>query len=88
MMLKKAAENRKVSAVSRFSDQDAKHRLEKAGVKTVAADLLDESVYAKLPKAKNVYYLAGRKFGAAGNQPLTWAMNSYVPTLAAQYYKD
>ena len=30
-----------------------------------------EKEYEKLPRVKNVYYLAGMKFGASGNQPLT-----------------
>jgi len=88
MMLQKAAPEKKVYAVSRFSDPAAKEKLETAGIKTIVADLLDESAYGGLPKVENVYYLAGRKFGATGNQPLTWAMNSYVPTLVARYYRD
>ena len=78
MMLKKASPEKKVYAVSRFSDPASKESLEKAGIKTIVADLLDESVYGCLPKVENVYYLAGRKFGASGNQPLTWAMNSFA----------
>ncbi len=87
MMLKKASGNKNVYAVSRFSDQAVRSRIERAEVKTVEADLLDESVYRKLPDVENVFYLAGMKFGAAGNQPLTWAMNSFLPTLAARHYK-
>lgn len=87
MMLKKASKDKNVYAVSRFSDKAVRNRLEQADVKTVEADLLDESVYGKLPNAENVYYLAGMKFGATGNQPLTWAMNSFLPTLAARHYK-
>ena len=88
MMLRKACPGKKVYAVSRFSDQAVRSRMEQAEVKTVEADLLDESVYRNLPDAENVFYLAGMKFGAAGNQPLTWAMNSFLPTLAARHYKD
>jgi nucleoside-diphosphate-sugar epimerase len=88
MMLQKAAPEKKVYAVSRFGDPAAKEKLDKVGIKTIVADLLDESIYGCLPKVENVYYLAGRKFGASGNQPLTWAMNSYVPTLVARYYRD
>jgi len=28
------------------------------------------------------------KFGATGNQPLTWAMNSFLPALVAQHYRN
>ncbi len=88
MMLKKAAPKKKVYAVSRFSDKSVKQRIEKDHIETIEADLLDESNYGKLPKAENVFFMAGMKFGATGNQPLTWAMNSYVPTLVARHYKD
>ena len=88
MMLKKASTKKNVYAVSRFSDKSVKHRIEKAQVETIEADLLNESAYNKLPRAENVFYMAGMKFGATGNQPLTWAMNSYLPTLVARYYRD
>ncbi|UCC97204.1 MAG: NAD(P)-dependent oxidoreductase [Phycisphaerales bacterium] len=88
MMLKKAAPKRSIYAVSRFSDKAARARVERIGIKTVEADLLDESQYPGLPRAENVFFLAGMKFGASGNQALTWAMNSFVPALAARHYKD
>lgn len=88
MMLKKASPDRNVYAVSRFSDQSVKQRIEKFHIETIEADLLDESNYGKLPGAENVFYMAGMKFGATGNQPLTWVMNSYVPTLVARHYKN
>ena len=86
MMLRKAAPGRKVLAVSRYSDRDVKARIEDRGIETIEADLLDESIYADLPDAPNVFFLAGMKFGATGNQPLTWAMNVYVPALVARRY--
>lgn len=86
MMLRKAAPGRKVLAVSRYSDRDVKARIEERGIETLEADLLDESIYADLPDAPNVFFLAGMKFGATGNQPLTWAMNVYVPALVAWRY--
>jgi len=88
MMLKKASTSRDVYAVSRFSSKAARTRMDRFGIKTIEADLLDESSYGELPDARNVFYLAGMKFGAAGNQPLTWAMNSFLPALAAQHYRN
>ncbi|MCU0918023.1 MAG: NAD(P)-dependent oxidoreductase [Planctomycetes bacterium] len=87
MMLKKAAPQKTVYAVSRFSDPQAGDRIAETGVKIVAADLLDESAYDRLPDVPNIFYLAGMKFGASGNQPLTWAMNVYMPALVAQRYR-
>lgn len=88
MMLKKAAPRKTVYAVSRFSDKQVRQRIEEHGVRIVEADLLDESTYHSLPDAPNVFYLAGMKFGASGNQPLTWAMNVYMPAIVAQRYKQ
>ena len=87
MMLRKAAPDKKVYAVSRFSDAGVKARIEAQGVKTIAADLLDESVYASLSDVPNVFYLAGMKFGATGQQPLTWVMNVHLPALVARHYR-
>lgn len=86
MMVKKAAPAKNVYAVSRFSDKALRERIAERGVEIVEADLLDESAYADLPEAPNVLFLAGMKFGASGNQPLTWAMNAYVPALVARRY--
>ncbi len=88
MMLKKASPGKRIFAVSRFSDKAVRSRIEQAQIETVEADLLDESHYHKLPEAENVFYLAGMKFGSIGNQPLTWAMNSYISALVARHYKD
>jgi len=88
MMLKKASPGKKIYAVSRFSDKAVRNRIEQAQVETIEADLLDESHYRKLPDVENVFYLAGMKFGSTGNQPLTWALNSFVPALVARHYKN
>ncbi len=70
---------RRVIAVSRFSDATVGAYLEAAGVEIVRADLLDEKDLDRLPDAPNVLFLAGFKFGAAGNTPMTWAMNAWLP---------
>jgi nucleoside-diphosphate-sugar epimerase len=88
MMLKKAAPGKKIYAVSRFSDRALKARIREAGIETIHADLLDDSAYTHLPNVENVFYLIGMKFGVTGKQPLTWALNSFVPGLVAQHYKN
>ena len=88
MMLKKASSSKNIYAVSRFSDKAVRTRIEQAGIVAIEADLLDESLYRKLPNVENVFYMAGMKFGSTGNQPLTWALNSFVPALVARHYKD
>jgi nucleoside-diphosphate-sugar epimerase len=74
----------KVYGVSRFSDDGVRERLESAGVRTIKADLIERSNYAELPDARNIFFLAGMKFGASAQEHLTWAMNTYVPALAAE----
>lgn len=76
----------RVIGVSRFSSAGIRERLEAAGVQTISADLLDRQVVAQLPDAPYVILMAGRKFGSTGGEPLTWAMNTYVPALVAERY--
>jgi nucleoside-diphosphate-sugar epimerase len=69
----------RVIGVSRFSTPATREKLEAAGVETVKADLLDRKALADLPDSPNVVYLAARKFGSTGDEPFTWAMNTYLP---------
>lgn len=77
---------RRVYAVSRFSDPQARAELDGAGVRTVAADLTDETALAALPDAPNVVYMVGRKFGTAGDAATTWGLNTYLPGRVVQRY--
>src|SRR5215207_2995675 len=87
-MAKRAAPDKKVIGVARFSEKGVREELAHAGVETIAADLLDRAALERLPKAANVMFMAGRKFGAAGNVPLTWAMNVQVPAMVAEVFKE
>ena len=78
-LAKRAAPERRVIGVARFSEPGLREALTKAGVETISCDLLDRNAIAALPKAPNVIFMAGRKFGASGDTPLTWAMNVIVP---------
>jgi nucleoside-diphosphate-sugar epimerase len=49
---------------------------------------LDIDFVNSLPEVKNVIYLAGMKFGTDGNQSFTWAMNSYLPGLVVEKFKN
>jgi hypothetical protein len=85
-LAKAALPGRRVIGVARFSEPGAKAWLEARGVETIACDLLDEAAIKALPKAQNIVFMAGRKFGAEGDLPLTWAMNAHVPALVAQAF--
>ena len=86
-MAKRAAPAKRVIGVARFSEKGVRGELEKAGVEPLPADLLDRAALEKLPKVANIVFMAGRKFGAAGNVPLTWAMNVHVPAMVAEVFK-
>jgi len=78
---------KRVIGVSRFSEPGVRERLENYGVETIAGDLLDRDFLGQLPEAKNVIFMAGRKFGSTGQEWLTWAMNVYLPGLAGQRFR-
>lgn len=85
-MAKRADPKRRVIGTARFSDPRLKGYLEAHGVETIAADLLDREALARLPRVKNVIFMAGRKFGSGGSEDLTWAMNAYLPGLVADHF--
>ncbi len=78
----------KVIAASRFSDEESLREIEDAGAVAISADLLDDQAVSDLPDCRYVIYLVGMKFGASGKQPMTWALNSYLPGRIAVRYPD
>lgn len=80
--------DKEVIAVSRFSKPELRAELEDTGIRTIAGDLLDESFLPSLPDCPNIIYMAGQKFGTAGNEPYTWAMNAYLPGRVGERYKQ
>jgi nucleoside-diphosphate-sugar epimerase len=85
-MAKRAAADRRVVGVARFSDVTVRAGLEKAGVETIACDLLNRAAVEALPKLPNVIYMAAMKFGASDNPALTWAMNVHAPAMVAEVF--
>ena len=78
---------RRVIGVSRFSSPGLQADLNQAGIETISCDLLNETELQGLPDVPNVIFMAGRKFGATGNESLTWAMNTYMPGRVAEKYQ-
>ena len=87
-MAKRAAPDRRVLGVARFSEKGLREKLEGHGVECVACDLLDRAALEKLPRTPNIVFMAGHKFGAAGNTAFTWAMNVRVPYMVADTFRD
>lgn len=84
----RAGLNHRVIGVSRFSSGEVREDLERSGVETISADLLEEEQLQALPDAKYVIHMVGRKFGTTGKEHLTWAMNAYLPGRVALKYRN
>lgn len=91
-MAKRALPGRRVIGVARFSDPATRASLEVHGVECIACDLLDRAALERLPNVgdgvRNVVFMAGHKFGAAGKAALTWMMNVGVPMNVAEVWRE
>ena len=79
---------KRVFAVSRFSDPSVEAKLAAGGVETIACDLMDLDALSALPEARNVVYMVGHKFGTTGQEARTWAVNAFLPGLVVQRFRD
>lgn len=77
----------RVIGVSRFSSPEVRTELDRHGIVTMTAELLDADDLERLPDAPHVVHMAGMKFGSTGNESMTWAMNTYLPGMVAQRYR-
>jgi nucleoside-diphosphate-sugar epimerase len=82
----KAGVKKRIVGVSMFESDDQRQKLEKSGIETIHGNLLDMDFLKSLPVLKNVYFLAGMKFGSLDNLALTWAVNSFLPALVAEHF--
>ena len=87
-LAKRAAPDKRITGVARFSEPGLEEALARHGIETVRCDLLDRAAVEALPRPENVVFMAGRKFGTTGNLPLTWAMNAHVPAVVAETFRD
>ncbi|MBR6058357.1 MAG: NAD(P)-dependent oxidoreductase [Victivallales bacterium] len=92
MQAKRAVEaagvRKRIVGVARFSKAVEREKLENYGIETIVCDLLDREAVSKLPKIKNIIFMAGRKFGTEGSEPQTWAMNALAPANVAEHFAD
>ena len=87
-LARRAAPSRRIIGVARFSDPAVRSELNGHGVETIQCDLLDRAAVVALPRAPNIVYMAGRKFGTTGAEHLTWAMNAWAPAIVAETFTD
>jgi nucleoside-diphosphate-sugar epimerase len=85
-VIKRAAPDKRVIGVARFSEPGLKTQLESWGIEAIKCDLLDRRAVAELPKLPNVIYMAGLKFDARGREDFLWAMNTIAPAIAAEAF--
>ena len=92
VMAKRAADaagiQRKIYAVSRFTDPYVIAFLRDAGVEMITADLTDEEQIKALPKVKNIIFALGRKFGTGAEACETWQINVGVPARITRHFGD
>ena len=79
---------KRIVGVSLFESDQQRKKIEDMGIETIHGNLLDMDFIKSLPLAKNVFFLAGMKFGSEENISLTWAVNSYMPALVAEHFKN
>jgi hypothetical protein len=84
----KAGVKKRIIGVSLFESEEQRQKLEKSGIETIHGNLLDMDFIKSLPVMKNVYFLAGMKFGSLDNLALTWAVNSFLPALVAEHFNQ
>jgi nucleoside-diphosphate-sugar epimerase len=87
-LARRAAPDKQIVGVARFSEAGVRERLDAAGVETIRCDLLDRAAVERLPRPANVIFMAGRKFGTTGQPELTWAMNVLLPAIVAEAFRD
>ncbi len=86
--IKEANINKKVIAVSRFTDPVATKLLQENDIETISIDLQNLEQLNNLPNIKNIIYMAGRKFGTDGSEWKTWGMNSVLPAFVGEKFKN
>ncbi len=83
-----AGVDKHIYGVSRFSASADMEKFSAMGVEPIRCDLLDHDAVLKLPKVKNLIYMAGRKFGEKGTDYLTWMMNVIAPYNVARTFNN
>jgi nucleoside-diphosphate-sugar epimerase len=83
-MAKRAAPERTVYAVARFSEPSLEDGLRAHGVEPVRADLLEPGALDGLPRAPNVVFMVGQKFGTSEAPSRLWALNTLLPARVAE----
>ncbi len=92
LMLRKAIDrsgrNSRLTAVSRFGNASDRTPFESRGVAVQACDLCKPGDLESLESAENIIFLAGAKFGTAGQPGLLRRMNVEMPEMVANHFSN
>src|SRR6202041_2117303 len=83
-----AGTRHRIIAVARFSNASLPADLAAQRIETIACDLLEPGALLRLPENPNVIFMAARKFETAGAEHLTWSVNTFLPGLIAERYRN
>ena len=79
---------KRIIGVSNFENKEQQKKIGRFGIETIHGDMLNTKFTSTLPAVKNVFYLAGMKFGSVENLSLTWAINTYLPAIIADHFRQ
>jgi len=86
--LTESGSNKKVYAVSIFTDDIGPEELRRNNVEVISSDFLNEKELESLPDVENIIYMVGMKFGTIGQEVTTWVINSFVPGIICNRFKN
>jgi nucleoside-diphosphate-sugar epimerase len=86
--LTEAGSDKKVYAVSIFTDEIGPEELRRNGIEVISCDFLNEDELKSLPDVKNIIYMVGMKFGTIGQEATTWVINSYLPGVICNRFQN
>ena len=81
-----AGTSRRIYAVGRNISPEQRAWCEERGIEPIRCDMLQRAQLAQLPDTPNIFYLAAMKFGTTGQEPFTWALNTYLPGLVCERF--
>jgi nucleoside-diphosphate-sugar epimerase len=82
------AQDRRVLAVSRFTEPGGERRFQAAGIDTLRGDVMDQAFLDKLPDSPKVLHLVGVKFGTSASPAYTWASNVFLSGMVARRFRN
>jgi hypothetical protein len=85
---REAGADKRIIGVSDVFDDKVRNDLDSDGIETIVCDLIDPTAVEKLPRATNIIYMVGRKFGEEGTEALTWVVNVVVPANVGRIFRD